>query len=338
MALLYYSHETFGEHDTGAWHPERPERLVAAERGVMTSGVRIERVVPPEIHMSDLTRLHDAAYVSAIERFCSQGGGFLDQDTHAGTRSWEAALRAAGAGIDAIERLETAPEQTTAFLNVRPPGHHALAAQAMGFCLFNNVAIAAAKLVEDDHRVAIIDWDVHHGNGSQDLLDHDPNVLYVSLHQYPFYPMTGRVVDVGDGEAAGTMVNLPVPAGTAGDVYDAAFDQLIMPVIRSFRPDWILVSAGYDAHADDPLAELRLASIDYHGLADRLARWLPRNRIVTFLEGGYSLSAITASVAATLRGLEGLAYNGVVTSLASPPTAWEALEAAKQVHRQYWDL
>ena len=208
----------------------------------------------------------------------------------------------------------------------------------MGFCLFNNVAIAAAKLVEDGHRVAIIDWDVHHGNGSQDLLDHDPNVLYVSLHQYPFYPMTGRVADVGDGDAEGTMVNVPLPAGTAGDVYDAAFDQLIMPVVRLFRPDWILVSAGYDAHADDPLAELKLASIDYYGFADRLARWLPRNRIITFLEGGYSLSAITASVAATLRGFEGLDHTGVATSLASSPTSWEALEAAKQVQRTYWDL
>ena len=134
------------------------------------------------------------------------------------------------------------------------------------------------------------------------------------------------------------MVNVPLPAGTAGDVYDAAFDQLIMPVLRAFGPDWILVSAGYDAHADDPLAELKLASIDYHGFADRLARWLPRNRIVTFLEGGYSLSAITASVAATLQGFEGRAYNGVASSLASSPPSWEALEAAKQVHREYWDL
>jgi acetoin utilization deacetylase AcuC-like enzyme len=294
--------------------------------------------VPPEIAMADLSRLHDAKYIAAIERFCSQGGGFLDQDTHIGPGSWEAAMRAAGAGIDAIERLERAPEHTTAFLNVRPPGHHALAAQAMGFCLFNNVAIAAAKLVEEGHRVAIIDWDVHHGNGSQDLLDHDPNVLYVSLHQYPFYPMTGRVFDVGDGEAAGTMVNVPLPAGSAGDVYDAAFDQLIVPVLREFAPDWILVSSGYDAHADDPLAEMRLASIDYHGFADRMARRVPRNRIVTFLEGGYSLSAITASVAAMLRGFEGMDYNGIATSLASPPTSWEALEEAKQIQRAYWDL
>ncbi len=338
MALLYYSHETFTEHDTGAWHPERPERLAAADRGVMTSGVRIERVVPPEIDRSDLERLHDAQYIAAIERFCEQGGGFLDQDTHVGAGSWEAAVRAAGAGIDAIERLEKAAEHTTAFLNVRPPGHHALAAQAMGFCLFNNVAIAAAKLVEDGQRVAIIDWDVHHGNGSQDLLDHDPNVLYVSLHQYPFYPMTGRVLDVGDGDAEGTMVNLPLPAGSAGDVYDAAFDQLIAPVLRAFDADWVLVSSGYDAHADDPLAEMRLASSDYHGFADRLARLAPPNRIITFLEGGYSLSAITASVAATLRGFGGLEYSGIATSLASPPTSWEALEEAKQVHRAYWDL
>jgi acetoin utilization deacetylase AcuC-like enzyme len=338
MALLYYSHETFSQHDTGAWHPERPERLAAADRGVMTSGVKVERVVPPEIAMTDLTRLHDAQYIAAIERFCAQGGGFLDQDTHTGPGSWEAAIRAAGAGIDAIERLAGSPPGTTAFLNVRPPGHHALAAQAMGFCLFNNAAIAAARLVDDGYRVAIVDWDVHHGNGSQDLLDHDPNVLYVSLHQYPFYPMTGGVFDTGEGEAEGTMVNIPLPAGTAGDVYDAGFDRLIRPVIEQFEPDWILVSAGYDAHADDPLAEMRLASIDYHGFASRLASLLAPNRIVTFLEGGYSLSAITASVAATMRGYDGLVYDGVASTLTSPPSAWEALEEAKQVQREYWEL
>lgn len=338
MPLLYYSHPSFAEHDTGAWHPERPERVAAADRGVATSGIDYESVVPPRVQLGDLTRVHTDTYIAAIERFCEQGGGFLDQDTHVGPNSWEAAIRAAGAGVDAVQRLRSSSPATTAFLNVRPPGHHALAAQAMGFCLFNNVVITAARLVAEGERVAIVDWDVHHGNGSQDLLDHDPDVLYLSVHQFPFYPMTGRVTDVGEGTAAGTMVNVPLRAGGAGDVYAAAFDQLMVPVIRAFAPSWILVSAGYDAHADDPLAEMRLGSVDYHGFATRLRDLVPLNRIVTFFEGGYSLSAITASVAATVRGFDGAAYNGDVSSLTSPAGAWEDLETAKQVHRTFWDL
>lgn len=338
MPILYYSHESFAEHDTGKWHPERPERLVAVERGAVTSGIPLTRIEAPRIQRRVLEAVHPREYVSAIERFCSQGGGFLDQDTHAGERSWEAAIRSAGAGIDAVERLGKARADVTAFLNIRPPGHHALAAQAMGFCLFNNVAVTAANLSARGERVAIIDWDVHHGNGTQDLLDHDPEVLYVSLHQYPFYPMTGRAIDVGEGDGAGTMVNVPLPAGGAGDVYGSAFDRLIVPVVSQFQPDWVLVSAGFDAHADDPLAEMRLASIDYHGFASRLAALVPVNRIVTFLEGGYSLPAITASVASALRGYMGLPYEGSVTSLVSPPSAWEALEQAMRIQSGYWAL
>ena len=338
MPILYYSHESFAEHDTGAWHPERPERLAAVERGAMTSGIDLVRAEPPKIDSDALERVHPPEYVAALERFCEQGGGYLDQDTHAGVRSWEAALRSAGAGIDALRRLSEDPEETTAFLNIRPPGHHALAAQAMGFCLFNNVAVATADRTAAGERVAIVDWDVHHGNGTQALLDADPGVLYLSLHQFPFYPMTGRFDDVGEGDGEGTMVNVPLPAGGAGDVYAAAFDQLLIPIITQFDPDWLFVSAGFDAHADDPLAEMRLASIDYHGFARRLAGVVPANRIITFLEGGYSLSAITASVSSALRGFLGLPYDGTVHSLISPAVVWDALEEAKRTQSAFWEV
>lgn len=336
MEVLYYSHPSFLEHDTGAWHPERASRLEAAERGAMTSGVAIRRVVPPEIDLDVLALVHDRAYIDAIRRFCASGGGALDADTVASSRSWDAALRAVGAGVAAVEALGDADPETTAFLAVRPPGHHALKNRAMGFCLFNNAAVAAMKLMEEGNRVAIVDWDVHHGNGTQGLLANHPDLLYLSIHQHPFYPFEGEVSDTHI--AKGTVVNAPIPAGTGGDVYRVLFERVMVPVLHQFDPDWILVSAGYDAHEDDPLAEIRLLAPDYGFMASRLRKVLEPHRIVVYLEGGYHLPAITSSVAATLRGLAGRFDEEDGESRISPPAAWQVVDQVAAETARYWNL
>jgi acetoin utilization deacetylase AcuC-like enzyme len=280
--------------------------------------------------------VHRPEYIDALARFTRAGGGSLDPDTVASPASWEAALRSAGAGLEAVSRLEHA-NNSTAFLAIRPPGHHALPNRAMGFCLFNNVAVTAAHLRSAGARVAIIDWDVHHGNGTQDIFEEDPDVLYVSLHQYPFYPGGGAVDEIGLGKGMGSVMNIPIPAGTGGDVYRAAFERLVGPVLRQFAPDWVLVSAGYDAHEDDPLAEVRLLAGDYHFMAHQLTSIVPASRVITVLEGGYHLPAITSSVSATLQGLAGTGPEQNETRR-SPSVSWESLEQAVAVAAETWSV
>ena len=335
MDVIYYTHPVFYRHDTGNWHPERPARLEAADRGVASAGLTVQRFEPPEADMEALELVHAHEYIGAIRRFCSTGGGALDPDTVAGPDSWEAALRAAGAGLAAIRVLSADPD-ATAFLAVRPPGHHALSNRAMGFCLFNNVGVAAAKLISEGFRVAVVDWDVHHGNGTQQIFWSDPNALYLSIHQYPFYPGGGALDEVGEGEGEGTIVNVPMPAGTAGDVYGSVFERIFLPVLSQFDPDWILISAGYDAHESDPLAEQRLLAPDYASMAAGLTHIVPPNRIISFLEGGYHLPAITTSVAASLQGIAGTATP--TATRRSPTVSWEALEEAAAHFARFWQV
>jgi acetoin utilization deacetylase AcuC-like enzyme len=292
------------QHATPSWHPERPGRLEAALSGIAEAGLTeaVAFEVPRLATVEELARVHAPGYVEAVERFCEGGGGDLDPDTYAAPGSWDTARRAAGAVLDAVDALE-GERCDVAFAAGRPPGHHAVPDRAMGFCLFNNVSVAAAALAERGERVAIVDWDVHHGNGTQDIFYDDPRVLYVSLHESPLYPGTGRALETGGPNARRTNLNLPFPARTRGDVYRRAFDEVVVPVIERFGPTWLFISAGFDAHRNDPLAGLELTSADYADLAVRLRSLVPPRRVVVVLEGGYDAEALALSTGATLSAL-----------------------------------
>lgn len=303
MKLLVYTHEASLRHDTGIGHPERPSRVAATLAGVAASGVDVVDVSAGIVDREYLRLVHAAEYIDAIERFCRSGGGALDADTPVVADSWEAALRSAGAGIQAVDDL-TDSKGDAAFVVTRPPGHHALVNRAMGFCVFNNIAIAARCLTDRGNKVAIVDWDVHHGNGTQDTFYEDPNVLYISLHEFPAYPGSGWIDETGAGPGAGTNFNFAFPTGTDGHPYRWAFYHAIVPLLKEWSPDWLLISAGYDAHRDDPLAGIALVRDDYREMASMMKGVVGKSRTVLFLEGGYNLKAVTASVADTIRGLE----------------------------------
>ncbi|HET9690656.1 MAG TPA: histone deacetylase, partial [Acidimicrobiales bacterium] len=233
----------------------------------------------------------------------------VDADTRVSAGSWQAAVGAAGAAVGATEALRQG-QAAAAFVAVRPPGHHATPEAAMGFCLLNSVAVAAAALAAAGDRVLVVDYDAHHGNGTQDAFYADGRVTYLSLHEWPLYPGTGSLHETGAGAGAGATVNIPLPAGATGDVYLDAVDRVIAPLAARARPDWLLISAGFDAHRADPLTGLALSAADYGPLTARLAALVPPGRVVVLLEGGYDLAALEHSTAATLAGLAGATGDG----------------------------
>lgn len=257
-------------------------------------------------------------------------------DTVVSEASWEAALHAAG-GVRALVEELRATGDSTGFAISRPPGHHALADRAMGFCLFNNVAVTAALLRSSGERVAILDWDVHHGNGTQALVGHDAGVLYVSVHQAPFYPFDGNIDDIETEEGKGTVVNIPLPAGTRGDVYRRAWGELVIPVVEQFGPDWVFISAGFDAHESDPLADLELTSADYGWLAASLTSVHPAQRTIAVLEGGYDLTAMEESAAMTVMGLAGVPSPAEPTGV-SPDRSRLAVDRAAAAIARHWRI
>ncbi len=296
-----------GEDHARPGHPERPVRVAAVMDGVADLHLGAELVVVPTrpADAAELERVHTDLHLEHLRRLCSQGGGSVDADTYATPESWAIATRAAGAGLVAVDELRGGRAEV-GFVVARPPGHHALAGQSMGFCLINNVAVAAASLVAAGERVLIVDWDVHHGNGTEALFWDEPDVLYVSTHQWPCYPGTGRAADVGGPGAWGATVNVPLPPGATGDVVQAAFDRMVTPEVEAFGPTWVLVSAGFDAHRADPLADLALSAGDFAELAGLVAGYAPApGRLLLFLEGGYELGALRASASATLATLVG---------------------------------
>lgn len=306
VTVLFATHPAFHLHDTGPWHPERPQRLDAVLDGVEESGIReaVRMVQPLPAPLDVIRRVHPGRYLQAIEELARTGGGHIDADTVLVEESWEAALCAAGAGLEVIARLD-AGEGGAGFCAVRPPGHHATVRQPMGFCLVNNVAVAARHLADRGERVLIVDYDAHHGNGTQDVFYDDPDVAFVSFHEYPQYPGTGSLGETGEGAGAGLTINFPLPAGATGDVYRRAVDEVVVPFAEAFAPTWLLLSAGFDAHRRDPLTSLGLSAGDFADLTTDLLSLADPGRRLVFLEGGYDLEALTTSVAAVLAALEG---------------------------------
>jgi acetoin utilization deacetylase AcuC-like enzyme len=308
VTVLFATHPLFLEHVTGAHHPERPSRLAAVAAAICQPEL-VEAVTPLEPRpaaRTDLERVHPAWYLDRLDHLAAAGGGWIDADTATSAQSAAAATLAAGAGLTAVAALQRG-EGAAAFCAVRPPGHHATPTESMGFCLVSNIAVVAAALAAAGERVWIFDFDAHHGNGTQAVFYDDPRVLFVSTHQWPLYPGTGRRTETGVGSGAGTTVNIPLPPATTGDVYLRAFDEVIAPVVDRFAPTWLLVSAGFDAHRADPLTDLGLSAGDFAALTSRAVEHVPPGRTVAMLEGGYDLEALTASTAAVLGILAGLA-------------------------------
>jgi len=339
MTTGYVYHQIFLEHDLRG-HPENKERL-SAILALLDQRQMRDRLVPittVPISQPRLEMVHDARYIEHVQRLATRGGGNLDMDTYVSPGSYDAARMAAGGLVEAT-RAVLDEEIQNAFTLVRPPGHHALRHRGMGFCLFNNVAIAARYALSERKldRVAIIDFDVHHGNGTQSEFESDPAVLYVSCHQYPYYPGTGNWDETG--QAAGTrhIVNVPL-AGAVGDSgFMRIMNEIVIPVTRRFRPQLVLVSAGYDAHWDDPLASMRLSVAGYAGIArvlKELAEELCEGRLVFTLEGGYHLQALAYSVLNTFGVLLGDSESAVVDPLGpSPYREREVDDIVSQVRR-----
>ena len=304
MTVLFTTHPQFLAHDTGPGHPERAARLQAVHDGIDASGVAeaLVRFEPRPATRDEIARVHPEPFLGRLAAFTDSGGGNIDPDTVAVPASYAAALLAAGSGLEAVRRLD-AGEGDTAFCAVRPPGHHATSTRSMGFCLLNNVAITARALADRGERVLIVDYDAHHGNGTQDIFYADPDVVYVSFHEYPLYPGTGPLEDMGRDAGYGTTVNFPMPAGATGDVYRLAIDHVLAPLVEQFAPTWLLTSAGFDGHRRDPLTGLGLTASDFADITTALGQLVEPGHQVVFLEGGYDLEGLASSAGATVAAL-----------------------------------
>jgi len=296
-------HPDYLKHDTGIGHPERPQRLRAVVNHLLTTELwkRLEHLQPSPAQRESLTSVHPEEYVAMIERRCNAGETVLDAgDTHACKDSFDVALLAAGGVLMGVDKVLSG-ELSSAFCAVRPPGHHAETSTVMGFCLFNNIAIGAryAQKKYGLERVAILDWDVHHGNGTQEIFYADDSVLYISLHQYPYYPGTGAATETGSGKGKGFTLNCPMAIGSGEKEYLEAFHSSIIPALNTFQPQLLMLSAGFDAHKDDPLAHMNLTEDSFAKMTKMMMHVASKHcggKIVSVLEGGYNLDALALSV------------------------------------------
>jgi acetoin utilization deacetylase AcuC-like enzyme len=332
-APVLYMHPSSLLHDTGA-HPERAARIVAIERELeRRTELVVDRRESPAADTSLLEAVHDPRYVAAIEAFCAAGGGSLDPDTVAVPASWDAALHAAGGTAAMVDAL-CSGEAECGFAIHRPPGHHAERARAMGFCLFGNIAVAAQH-ARDAHgleRVLILDWDVHHGNGTNAIFHASDAVLFVSIHQWPLYPGTGLDDDEGSGAGRGYTVNVPVPGGSGDETFVSVVESVAAPLARVWEPQLVLVSAGYDAHRDDPLAGCRVTDAGFEAMA-RVVRALAAELEVPLglvLEGGYGLDVVSTCVA------DALAVLGAAPPAPEPREIHPLAAAARQRLAAHW--
>ncbi len=302
-----YYHPLFIQHETGE-HPENKKRLIVAKSVLEASGLEVEWITPEPATVDQTARVHDRRYIETIRGVAEDGGGWMDADTVVSPKSYEAALLAAGSGIAAVQRALDVGQR--AFLLVRPPGHHAVRSRAMGFCLFNNIAIAAAHAIGElgVERVLIVDWDVHHGNGTQAAFYDDPRILFFSMHQAGHFPGTGMAREVGAEQGAGFTVDVPLQAGAGDGAVRLAFESLLLPLAEAFNPQLVLVSAGYDAEQGDPLGGLAFSRDAFQWMAGCLAEYCDESGAagpICFLEGGYVPQMAAESIVATIRGMQG---------------------------------
>jgi acetoin utilization deacetylase AcuC-like enzyme len=339
MPPVFLAHPSSLEHDTGG-HPEQAARIVAVERELERRGwLGFERVQSPAVDRAVLNAVHPEPYVASIERASAAGGGYLDLDTVLSEGSFEAALHAAGGAVRMAELLVSG-EASVAFSAHRPPGHHAVRTRAMGFCLFNNVAVAATYAVErlGLQRVMILDWDVHHGNGTNDIFHGSDQVLFLSIHQSPLYPGTGAASDAGSGAGEGFTVNLPVPPRSGDEAFISLVDAVAVPLAEAWEPQLVLISAGYDAHAEDPLADCRVTEAGYAAMARSLSAVASAvgARLGCVLEGGYALGALARSVAATMEVLAEPGGSGPGASGAAADGVAPVARAARERLAHWW--
>jgi acetoin utilization deacetylase AcuC-like enzyme len=336
MGGVFLEHPSSLEHDTGA-HPERAARIIAIDRELASRNwLGYERVSSPAVDRALLASVHPESHIAAVERLSASGGGAIDPDTSTSPGSFEAALHAAGGAVQMAEML-VAGEADYGFSAHRPPGHHATRTRSMGFCLFNNVAVAARYVldVRGLERVMILDWDVHHGNGTNDIFHDTDQVLFVSIHQSPLYPGTGPASDVGAGVGEGFTVNLPVPPGSGDETFRPLVDEVAVPLAQAYRPQLVLISAGYDAHRDDPLADCRVTEDGYAALTSSMRRVADSlgAPVGCVLEGGYALEPLARSVTATMAAL---ADSGPIRPSDTPPMA--LAEQARRRLERWWPV